>query len=125
MFFFFIFFQCILVFKLSLLKGNILRSEIDGCIQMRTFVAGYPEVKIALSEDFFVGKSDVVSRGKLSSSSLKGKIYINLTAFKVCYFVIYFKTRKITFNDCHWLRADQFIFGSAVRMFIIFSVNHK
>ena len=55
------------------LKGNILRSEIDGCIQMRNFVASYPEVKIALNEDFFVGKSDVVSRGKLTSSSLKEK----------------------------------------------------
>jgi len=35
---------------------------------MRNFVADYPEVKIALNEDFFVGKSDVVSRGKLTSS---------------------------------------------------------
>lgn len=48
-------------------KGNILRSEIDGCIQMRNFVAGHPEVKIALNEDFFVGKSDVVSRGKMTT----------------------------------------------------------
>lgn len=48
-------------------KGNILRSEIDGCIQMRNFVAGHPEVKIALNEDFFVGKSDVVSRGKITT----------------------------------------------------------
>ena len=53
----------------SLFKGNILRSEIDGCIQMKNFVAGYPEVKIALNEDFFVGKSDVVSRGMLSNAS--------------------------------------------------------
>ena len=45
---------------------------------MRNFVAGYPEVKIALNEDFFVGKSDVVSRGKLTSSSLKEKKYKGL-----------------------------------------------
>ena len=44
-------------------KGNILRSEIDGCILMKNFVAGSPEVKIVLNDDFFVGKSDVVSRG--------------------------------------------------------------
>ncbi|KAL9958583.1 hypothetical protein ACROYT_G035616 [Oculina patagonica] len=43
-------------------NGNILRSEIDGCIQMKNFVAGHPEVKIALNEDFFVGKSDIISR---------------------------------------------------------------
>ena len=68
-----------------------MRSEIDGCIQMRNFVAGYPEVKIALNEDFFVGKSDVVSRGKFTSCSLNGKLYTNLMAFlKVCYFVVYF-----------------------------------
>ena len=40
---------------------------------MKNFVVGYPEVKIALSEDFFVGKSDVVSRGMLAISSLKIK----------------------------------------------------
>ncbi|XP_058965992.1 uncharacterized protein [Pocillopora verrucosa] len=43
-------------------NGNILRSEIDGCILMKNFVAGSPEVKIMLNDDFFVGKSDVVSR---------------------------------------------------------------
>ena len=30
---------------------------------MKNFVAGSPEVKIMLNDDFFVGKSDVVSRG--------------------------------------------------------------
>ena len=71
---------CVQLIKLSFLKGNILRSEIDGCIQMRNFVAGHPEVKIALNEDFFVGKSDVVSRGKSTSPSLKRKKY-NLMTF--------------------------------------------
>lgn len=56
-----------------LFKGSILRSEIDGCIQMKNFVAGHPEVKIALNEDFFVGKSDIVSRGMLTSANVKGK----------------------------------------------------
>ena len=91
------------------MKGNILRSEIDGCIQMRNFVAGYPEVKIALNEDFFVGKSDVVSRGKLFSSSFK-KVY-----FKKCV------TLWLVLKPGKLLRADQCIIDSAVGMFIIFS----
>jgi len=44
------------------LNGNILRSEIDGCIQMKCFIPGNPEVRIGLSEDFFVGKSNVLSQ---------------------------------------------------------------
>jgi len=43
-------------------NGNILRSEIDGCIQMKCFIPGNPEVRIGLSEDFFVGKSNVLSQ---------------------------------------------------------------
>jgi len=54
----------------SFLKGNILRSEIDGCIQMKCFIPGNPEVRIGLSEDFFVGKSNVLSQGTLSELPL-------------------------------------------------------
>lgn len=48
-------------------NGNILRSEIDGCIQMKIFMAGNPEVRIGLSEDFFVGKSSVVSQNSVAT----------------------------------------------------------
>ena len=32
---------------------------------MKIFMAGHPEVRIALNEDFFVGKSDALSQGML------------------------------------------------------------
>jgi len=57
---------------------------------MRNFVAGHPEVKIALNEDFFVGKSDVVSRGKMTTlahPSLKDKYDPN-HEFKQVFFMI-------------------------------------
>ena len=50
-----------------ILKGNILRSDIDGCIQMKIFMAGNPEIRIGLNEDFFIGKSDMLTQGILSA----------------------------------------------------------
>lgn len=79
----------------TFLKGNILRSEIDGCIQMKNFVAGYPEVKIALNEDFFVGKSDIVSRGMFTSACVKER-----DNDVVCNFVMF--VLIIVFIDKHY-----------------------
>ena len=45
-------------------QGNVLRSEVDGCIQMKSFVAGNPEIRIGLTDDFFVDKSSLTSQGK-------------------------------------------------------------
>lgn len=45
-------------------QGNVLRSEVDGCIQMKSFVAGNPEIRIGLNDDFFVDKSSLASQGK-------------------------------------------------------------
>lgn len=45
-------------------QGNVLRSEVDGCIQMKSFVAGNPEIRIGLNDDFFVDKSSLTSQGK-------------------------------------------------------------
>lgn len=83
------------------LKGNILRSEIDGCIQMRNFVAGCPEVKIALNEDFFVGKSDVVSRGKLTNPSLKEKIQCGSVILLLIVFVLIIIHQWVSSKVCH------------------------
>eukprot|EP00039_Didymoeca_costata_P001126 m.49951 g.49951 ORF g.49951 m.49951 type:complete len:448 (+) comp10641_c0_seq1:128-1471(+) len=37
-------------------NGNVLRSEIDGCIQMKSFLQGLPELRVGLNEDLVVGK---------------------------------------------------------------------
>ena len=42
-----------------------MRSDIDGCIQMKTFMAGNPEIRIGLNEDFFIGKSNMLTQGIL------------------------------------------------------------
>ncbi|KAK2552313.1 AP-4 complex subunit mu [Acropora cervicornis] len=47
-------------------NGNILRSDIDGCIQMKIFMAGNPEIRIGLNEDFFIGKSDMLTQDSVA-----------------------------------------------------------
>lgn len=46
--------------------GNVLRSEVDGCIQMKSFVAGNPEIRIGLNDDFFVDKSSLTSQDSVA-----------------------------------------------------------
>ena len=38
-------------------NGYVLNSSIDGTIQMKSYLAGNPELKLALNEDLVVGKS--------------------------------------------------------------------
>ena len=37
-------------------NGYILNSTIDGCIQMKSYLAGNPELRLALNEDLIVGR---------------------------------------------------------------------
>jgi hypothetical protein len=36
-------------------QGYILTSEIDGAIQMKSYLTGNPEIKLALNEDLSIG----------------------------------------------------------------------
>lgn len=36
-------------------NGNILRSHLDGCLLMRSFLSGQPEIRLALNEDLTIG----------------------------------------------------------------------
>lgn len=38
-------------------NGQVLRSEIDGCIQMKSFLQGTPDLSVGLNEDITIGKS--------------------------------------------------------------------
>ena len=38
-------------------NGSVVNSTIDGCIQMKSYLAGNPELRLALNEDLVVGKS--------------------------------------------------------------------
>ena len=39
------------------LQGYILTSEIDGTIQMKSYLSGNPEIRLALNEDVTIGRS--------------------------------------------------------------------
>lgn len=57
---FFNFFSAILV-----LQGYILTSEIDGTIQMKSYLTGNPEIKLALNEDVTIGRSGSSAYGNI------------------------------------------------------------
>lgn len=39
------------------MQGYILTSEIDGTIQMKSYLTGNPEIRLALNEDLSIGKA--------------------------------------------------------------------
>lgn len=40
-----------------MVQGYILTSEIDGTIQMKSYLTGNPEIRLALNEDLSIGRS--------------------------------------------------------------------
>lgn len=41
-------------------SGAVANSAIDGCIQMKSYLSGNPELKLALNSDLVIGKGKVV-----------------------------------------------------------------
>ena len=41
-------------------NGSVVNSAIDGCIQMKSYLAGNPELRLALNEDLVVGQGRAV-----------------------------------------------------------------
>lgn len=39
-------------------NGNVLRSHLDGCIQMKSFLAGEAEIRLGLNEDLVIGSEE-------------------------------------------------------------------
>lgn len=58
-------------------NGHVLNSTIDGCIQMKSYLAGNPQLRLALNEDLMIGKNP------------------NNTAYSAATYV-----DDINFNDC-------------------------
>ena len=44
-------------------QGYILTSEIDGTIQMKSYLTGNPEIRLALNEDLSIGRTGSSSYG--------------------------------------------------------------
>lgn len=41
-------------------NGYVLNSTIDGCIQMKSYLAGNPELRLALNEDLVIGRNNTI-----------------------------------------------------------------
>lgn len=46
-----------------IIQGYILTSEIDGTIQMKSYLSGNPEIRLALNEDLGIGRSGSSTHG--------------------------------------------------------------
>ncbi|XP_022085980.1 AP-4 complex subunit mu-1-like [Acanthaster planci] len=44
-------------------NGSVIRSEVNGSLQMKTFIVGNPELKLGLSEDLVLGKTSEIGYG--------------------------------------------------------------
>ncbi|KAL6578385.1 AP-4 complex subunit mu [Orobanche minor] len=49
-------------------SGYVLTSEIDGTIQMKSYLTGNPEVRLALNDDLYIGRSGISNYGYSGSS---------------------------------------------------------
>ncbi|KAH8059766.1 hypothetical protein JL721_9185 [Aureococcus anophagefferens] len=47
-------------------SGAVVNSTIDGCIQMKSYLSGNPELLLALNEDLVVGKGGAYDRGEFA-----------------------------------------------------------
>jgi AP-4 complex subunit mu-1 len=43
-------------------QGNIVQSEVDGCVLMKSFLGGTPDLKLGLNEDLQVGRGNSMSK---------------------------------------------------------------
>lgn len=46
-----------------IIQGYILTSEIDGTIQMKSYLTGNPEIRLALNEDLGIGRGGTSAYG--------------------------------------------------------------
>jgi len=62
-------------------NGYVLNSTIDGCIQMKSYLAGNPELRLALNEDLVIGKNSG-RYGSVSVDDMNFNDCVNLTEFE-------------------------------------------
>jgi len=53
------------IFFIFIKQGYILTSEIDGTIQMKSYLTGNPEIRLALNEDLSIGRTGSSSYGTI------------------------------------------------------------
>lgn len=62
-------------------SGYVLNSSIDGCIQMKSYLAGNPELRLALNEDLVIGKGNSANYGAVVLDDCNFNDCVNLTEF--------------------------------------------
>ena len=62
-------------------NGYILNSTIDGCIQMKSYLAGNPELRLALNENLVVGKKNSETYGSVVVDDINFNNFVNLSEF--------------------------------------------
>lgn len=63
-------------------NGYVLNSTIDGCIQMKSYLAGNPELRLALNEDLNIGKNQSSTYGSVTVDDINFNDVVNLTEFE-------------------------------------------
>ena len=70
------------------LQGYILTSEIDGTIQLKSYLTGNPEIRLALNEEVSIGRGGGSAYGNLSTIENAFKmsvVFVNCLSFIVCW----------------------------------------
>jgi len=62
-------------------SGHVTNSSIDGCIQMKSYLAGSPELRLALNEDMVIGK-DQSTYGSVQVDDINFNDCVNLSEFE-------------------------------------------
>ena len=62
-------------------NGYVLNSTIDGCIQMKSYLAGNPELRLALNEDLAIGKNQG-RYGSVTVDDINFNDCVNLSEFE-------------------------------------------
>jgi AP-4 complex subunit mu-1 len=63
-------------------NGYVLNSTIDGCIQMKSYLAGNPELRLALNEDLVIGKKGPGQYGSVSVDDMNFNDCVNMSEFE-------------------------------------------
>lgn len=63
-------------------NGYVLNSTIDGCIQMKSYLAGSPQLRLALNEDLQIGRSANTTHGSVIVDDINFNDCVNLTEWE-------------------------------------------
>lgn len=96
--------------------GYIINSTIDGCIQMKSYLSGNPELKLALNSDLVIGKGALVGvrkrGGRTRGSEFWREIYSQI---QICFSQVHTGGGSgygaVVLDDCNFhecVRLDEF-----------------